>query len=53
MKDVRCRGNVEDWLNILKKEAQNTLHNLISKAYYKIVEDEEFMLLSFLKESLK
>ena len=52
LKDVRCRGNVEDWLNILQKDVQNSLQNLIEKSYYQIVEDEEFKILRFFKESL-
>ncbi len=52
IQDVRCKGNVEEWLSILQNEAQKSLHDLISKAYIKIAEDEEFKFLAFFKESL-
>jgi dynein heavy chain, axonemal len=52
IQDVRCKGNVEEWLSILQNEAQKSLHDLISKAYFKIAEDEEFKFLAFFKESL-
>jgi dynein heavy chain len=52
IQDVRCKGNVEEWLSILQNEAQKSLHDLISKAYFKIAEDEELKFLAFFKESL-
>lgn len=52
MTEVWCRGNVEDWLNVLLNEVQNSLNKEIEAAYLNITENENFNLLTFINESL-
>ncbi|TPP56023.1 Dynein heavy chain 5 axonemal [Fasciola gigantica] len=38
VKPVKCEGHVEHWLHVLLKVGQASLHALIRKAYYEIVD---------------
>ncbi|VDQ09301.1 unnamed protein product [Trichobilharzia regenti] len=37
-KPVKCEGHVEHWLNVLLRFSQASLHDLIRKAYYEIID---------------
>ncbi|KER25686.1 hypothetical protein T265_14170, partial [Opisthorchis viverrini] len=38
IKPVKCEGHVEHWLHVLLKTGQASLHSLIRKAYYEIID---------------
>ncbi|KAF7232655.1 hypothetical protein EG68_06684 [Paragonimus skrjabini miyazakii] len=38
IKPVKCEGHVEHWLGVLLRIGQASLHNLIRKAYYEIID---------------